>query len=107
MRTIGIQTKKNIEPRLKTLKRFTNWNRSKVTVYILTNFDTTIEQDVERVEFVKSLNFQPYIMRYDKEHIPRGHILNKLARYVNTKQIFWKCETFDRYLIEEKRGLWH
>lgn len=100
------QDKDIIMPRLKLFKDKTGWNRAKVTVYILTNFDTTIEQDLERIMFCKQLNFQPYIMRYDKEHIPRGALINSLARYVNTKQIFWKCDTFDQYLKDRDRGLW-
>lgn len=95
-----------IMPRLKLFKDKTGWGRAKVTVYILTNFNTTIEQDLERVMFCKSLNFQPYIMRYDKEHIPRGAIINSLARYVNTRRIFWKCNSFDQYLKDRSNGLW-
>jgi hypothetical protein len=37
-------------------------------------------------------------MLYDKEHIPSGHILKKLARWVNNRFIFAKCERFEDYL---------
>lgn len=100
------QDKKYIVPKLKRLKELTGWERGKVTVYILTNFDTTIDQDLERVIFCKSLNFTPYIMRYNKENIPRGSELNMLARYVNTKMIFWKCPTFWQYKLELQKGFW-
>ena len=99
------QDKKYIIPKLRHLKELTGWGR-KVTVYILTNFDTTIDQDLERVTFCRSLNFTPYIMRYNKENIPRGSELNALARYVNTKIIFWKCPTFWQYKLESQKGLW-
>lgn len=99
------QDKEYIVPKLKRLKELTGWGR-KVTVYILTNFDTTIDQDLERVTFCRSLNFTPYIMRYNKENIPRGSELNALARYVNTKIIFWKCPTFWQYKLESQKGLW-
>jgi hypothetical protein len=37
-------------------------------------------------------------MLYDKENIPKGHILRKLARWVNNRFVFAKCETFEQYL---------
>ena len=100
------EDKELIVPKLKEFQKRTGWNRAKVSVYILTNYDTTMEQNLERIMFVRSLGFQPYVMRYDKEHLPRGHILNSLARWTNNKLIFWKCPTFDQYLEDRKHGLW-
>ena len=100
------QDKKVIEKALTSIKQVTAWNRAKVTVYVLTNFDTTLEQDLERIYFIRSLDFQPYVMRYNKDSIPRGHIQNKLARWVNTKMIFWSCDDFERYCDEVSKGLW-
>lgn len=100
------QDKKFVVPQLKRFKELTGWNRSKVTVYILTNFDSTIEQDLERVMLCRELDFCPYIMRYDKEHIQRGSEINKLARWVNNKRIFWQCPTFEQYKTDLKNGLW-
>ena len=96
------QDKDIVLPKFEALAKKTGWDRHKVSVYILTNFDTTIEQDIERVETIKSLGFMPYVMRYDKEHIPRGHILNKLARYANTSRFHTKCPSFEYYLKHEK-----
>ena len=48
--------------------------------------------------------FQPYVMRYDKDHIPRGSAANQLARWVNFKPLFWKYKTFEDYL--ERNGGW-
>lgn len=91
-----------VKPKLQEFKRISGWNRSKVTVYILTNFNTTIDQDLERVMFVRSLNFQPYIMRYDKEHIKRGSEINALARWVNFVPLFWKYGTFEEYKVNNR-----
>jgi len=71
--------------------------RSKVQVYVLCNFDTTMEQNLERIYYIRSLGMSPYVTLYDKEHIPRGHELKKLQRWVNNRMIFWSCETFDEY----------
>lgn len=100
------QDKEFVVPKLQRFKEMTGWSRDKVTVYILTNYDTTMEQNLERVTTCRELGFNPYIMRYDKEHIPRGSEINKLARYVNTKRIFWLCPTFEQYKEDLKNGLW-
>lgn len=89
--------KKMIVPKFEELKNVTGWNRGKVSVYVLCNFDTTMEQDLERIYFLRSLNFQPYVMLYDKENIPKGHILKKMQRWCNNKFIFWSCETLEEY----------
>lgn len=100
------QDKNLIVPKLKRFKEQSGWNRAKVSVYILTNFDTTLDQDLERIMFCRSLDFNPYVMRYDKEHIPRKAVINSLARWANNKMIFWQCSTFDQYLEDRKKGLW-
>ena len=55
---------------MKMFKEMTGYNkdRGRVMVYVLCNFDTTIEQDIERIQFCRSLEFIPYPMIYDKEH---------------------------------------
>lgn len=96
------QDKEFIEPRFKWFKEITGWDKHKVSVYVLCNFDTTMEQNLERIYFLRSLNFNPYVMLYDKEHIPKGHELRKLQRWCNNKFIFWSCPTFEEYLKENK-----
>lgn len=100
------QDKRLIVPKLTQFKEMTGWNRSKVSVYVLTNYDTTMEQNLERIHIIRSLNFQPYVMRYNKEHIPRGAEINALARWVNNKMVFWQCPTFEQYKKEIKEGKW-
>lgn len=89
------QDKDIIEPRLRAFREL-GYNRSKgkVTVYILVNFDTTLEQDIERIQFCRELNFSPYPMIYDKEHA--DPIYRKLQRWCNNF-IFWGVPTFDEY----------
>ncbi len=45
-------------------KRLTSWDYRKMGVYILTNFDTTIEQDLERIYILRDLGYSPYVMIY-------------------------------------------
>jgi len=85
-----------VEPKLREFAKKTSFNRSKgkVMVYILVNFDTTIEQDLYRIQLCRELNFQPYPMIYDKEHCDM--IYRKIQRWCNPF-IFWKCPTFEEY----------
>ncbi|MCQ2369246.1 MAG: hypothetical protein MJ007_02080 [Paludibacteraceae bacterium] len=92
------QDKNIIMPKLKQFVDVTGWDRHKVSVYVLCGFDTTMEQNLERIMYLRSLNLQPYVMLYDKEHIPKGHELRKLQRWVNNKFVFWKCDSFDDYM---------
>lgn len=90
------QDKDMIEPRLRAFAEKTGFNRSRgrVMVYILTNFDTTIEQDLYRIQLCRELNFSPYPMIYDKEHADPIYL--KIQRWCNNF-IFWTCPTFEEY----------
>ena len=75
------QDKDIIEPRMREFAKKTGFNRNKgkVTVYILVNFDTTIEQDLYRIQLCRELNFSPYPMIYDKAHCDR--IYKRMQRW--------------------------
>ena len=90
------QDKDVIEPRLRAFAEKTNYDRShgNVMVYILTNFDTTLEQDIYRIQLCRELNFSPYPMIYDKEHC--DPIYKRLQRWCNNF-IFWSVPTFEEY----------
>ena len=95
------EDKKIILPKFKVFKDITGMDIRKLIVYVLCNFDTTIEQDLERIYTLREMGFWAYVMLYDKEHIPKGHDLRKLARWVNNRFIFAKCKTFEEY----KKGI--
>ena len=85
-----------IEPRLRAFAEKTGYDRNngRAMVYILVNFDTTIEQDIYRIQLCRELNFSPYPMIYDKTHA--DPIYRQLQRWSNNF-IFWKCPTFEEY----------
>ena len=58
-------------------------------VYILTNYDTTHEQDIYRVNVVRELGFAPYVMVYRKNTAPP--ITRYLQRWCNNKFIYRSC----------------
>lgn len=91
-----IQDKDIVEPKLRAFKEATGYNHRKVMVYILVNFDTTLEEDLHRIYFCRNeLDFDPFVMVYDKAHC--DPIYKKLQRWVNNNFIFWKCPTFEEY----------
>lgn len=91
------EDKEIIIPKLKMFQKLTGWGYRKMAVYVLCNFDTTFEQDLERVYILKELGFNPYIMLYNKENIPNGHRLRHLQRWVNNRIIFRTCGKFEDY----------
>lgn len=91
------QDKDKILPKFKMFKDITGIRERDLLVYVLCNFDTTLEQDLERIYTLRELGYWAYVMLYDKEHIPKGHILRKLQRWVNNRVIFATCPTFEEY----------
>ena len=92
------QDKETIEPKFRELAEVTGWKHDKVQVYVLFNFDTTPEQDMERILFLRSeCNFSPYVMCYDREHIQKDSYQQHLQRWVNNRYLFWTVKTFDEY----------
>lgn len=91
------QDKDIIEPKLRAFVEQTGYNRGKghTMCYILVNFDTTIEQDIHRIQFCREINISPYPMIYDKDHCKP--IYRKLQRWCNNV-IFWSVPTFEQYV---------
>ena len=92
------QDKEKIIPKFKMFKEITNIDERNLIVYVLCNYDTTLEQDLERIYTLREMGYWAYVMLYDKENIPKGHILKDLARWVNNRFIFAKCERFEDYM---------
>ena len=88
---------KKIVPKFREFKEITGIDFRKLGVYVLCGYDTTIEQDLERIYTLRDLGYSPYVMLYDKDNIPRGHVLRRLARWCNNRIIFRKTEDFRDY----------
>ena len=99
------EDKEMILPKFKAFKEVTEWHRSKLIVYVLTNFNTTLEQDLERVYTLRTLGFNPDLRIYEKYSLPKNHILKKLQTYVNYRPLFNSVERFEDYdrLSEEQK----
>ena len=64
------------------------------TVYVLVNYDTTMRENLFRVNELASMGFDPYVMVYDKPNAPKE--IRQLQRWCNNKRIFKSC-TFSEY----------
>ena len=92
------QDKEKILPKFKMFKEITQIDYRKLGVFVLCNFDSTLSQDLERIYMLRDLGFNPYVMLYNKESIPKMHELRKLQRWVNNRVIFNSVNTFEEYL---------
>ena len=70
----------------------------KAIVYTLVNFDTTLEQDLERIYTLRDMGYWAYVMIYDKEHCSNNY--KALQRWCNNRIIFAKCKRFEDYKIK-------
>lgn len=70
------------------------------TVYCLTNFESTMEENLYRVYTLRDLGYDPYVMIYDKPNAPRE--IRLLQRWCNNRKIFRSCPRFEDY--DPKRG---
>lgn len=127
------EDKELILPKFEMLKEITGFSYQRLTVYVLTNFDTTTDEDLERIYTLRDLGFNPFVMiynkddfvecdkrgkpirrkaekellqRYSKEQIEHFDICWQIQRWVNNRIIFRSCpvfEKFDRYKRRKNR----
>ena len=64
-------------------------------VYVLTNWNSTHEQDLYRVYTLMRMDYDPYVMVYDRPNAPP--ITRQLQRWVNNKRIFNTVRSFTDY----------
>jgi len=69
------------------------------TVYVLTNFNSTMEENLFRISSLHQLGYDPYVMIYDKPNAPQE--IRHLQRWCNSKWIFKSCPRFEDYLKTE------
>lgn len=89
------QDREVVESQLRLFREHCSFDRHKVMVYILTNFDSTIAQDLYRIQLCRELDMQPYPMIYDKEHC--DPVYKRMQRWCSPF-IFWKVPTFAEYM---------
>lgn len=65
------------------------------TVYCLTNFDSTMEENLYRIYTLRDMGFSPYVMVYDKPNAPEE--IRLLQRWCNNRKIFRTVKDFNDY----------
>lgn len=65
------------------------------TVYCLTNFGSTMEDNLYRIYTLRDMGFRPYVMIYDKPNSPRE--VRDLQRWCNNPKIFKTVPDFKNY----------
>ena len=91
------EDKDMIIPKFGKFKEITGWDKRKMTVYILCGFNSTFEQDLERVYTLRNLGYSPYVMIYDKYKLKKKDPLKRLQRWVDSRFAFAACERFEDY----------
>lgn len=84
-------------PKLKLYSELGKFNAHShnAIVYVLTNFNSTVEQDLERIYTLRELGYWAYVMIYDKQHCAPIH--KDLQRWCNNRFIFGSCPRFEDY----------
>lgn len=80
---------------LKTFREISTKHKSDLIVYMLTNYDTTIEEDLRRVKIIVENGYTPDVRIYRKPIAPR--ILKDLQRWCNNRYIY-NSTTFMDYI---------
>lgn len=65
------------------------------TVYTLVNYDTSMEENLYRIYTLRDMEFDPYVMIYDKPNAPQE--IRLLQRWCNNRIIFKSVPNFYDY----------
>lgn len=69
-------------------------DRNKI-VYVLTNFNSSIDEDLYRIYTLRDLGYSPYVMIYQKETAHKQ--IRRLQRWCNCRWIFRSVRDFNDY----------
>lgn len=83
-----------IVPKFKMFKDLSGWHFNKLIVYVLTNFNTTLEQDLDRIYTLRDLGYLPYVMVYNKQFTSSKDEIRRLQRWVNNRALFRSVRDF-------------
>ena len=86
-----------IKPRFELFKKRSGIDHRKLLVYVLCNFNTTVQQDLERICWLRDHGYEPFVMLYNKEQMPKTDIRRKMVQWCNNKFIFHACANFNDF----------
>lgn len=88
-----MKNEKAIVKGLQTYKRVCGTRENNAIVYMLTNYNTTIEEDLYRLRMIKQCGFLPDVRIYRKPAAPQ--ILRDLQRWCNNRILYRSCDFMD------------
>lgn len=87
--------KENLEPYFRDFAKSFRRNSNIGMVYCLTNYNSTMEENLHRIYTLRDLGYDPYVMVYNKPNAPAE--IRHLQRWCNNKIIFKSCKKFEDY----------
>lgn len=88
-----MKNEKQIIKGLKTFKEISGISDSKAVVYMLTNYNTTIEQDLYRLNLIRECGYLPDVRIYRKYTAPQ--VLRDMQHWCNNRILYRTCEFMD------------
>ena len=70
------------------------------TVYMLTNYDTTMEENLYRIYTLRDLGYDPYVMIYDKPNAPKE--IRDLQQWCNNRMVFKAQPDFYKFDTKQR-----
>lgn len=81
-------------------ERYISWKPHKLHgmygfVYVLCNFNSTLEEDLYRIYTLRDMGFDPYVSIYDRPHSSRE--MHMLMQWCNNKRVFHAINRFEDF----------
>lgn len=89
------QDKDTILPKFEMYRKHSTISSHNAIVYTLTNYDSTLEQDLERIYTLRDMGYSAFVTVYDMEHC--DPIYRRLRRWCNNRFVFHSCPNFNDY----------
>ena len=87
--------KDNLEDKFKDFANRFRRKSNIAMVYVLTNFNSTMEENLYRIYTLRDMGYDPYVMIYNKPNAQ--HEIMELQRWCNNKIVFGSCKKFEDY----------
>lgn len=87
--------KDDLEGRFRYFAKLFRRKSNIAMVYVLTNFNSTMDENLHRIYTLRDMGYDPYVMIYNKPNAP--HEIMELQRWCNNKIVFGSCKKFEDY----------
>ena len=94
--------KDDLEPKFRRFAERFRRNSNIGMVYCLTNYSSTMEENLYRIYTLRDLGYDPFVMVYNKPNAPEE--IRRLQRWCNNKFIFKTVKRFEDYTMEKGNG---